>query len=233
MSEWHQLNSSITMPEQQESTKKKTLKSSSRSFWFSTGLLSLFDTTTFETSNTFSYLSETASSDLSFSNPFPTSLPSKVTPRREDLPMRVLILNAQSIKSPGKPVQLQTLIQSTNADVVIRSESWLNPDKGSSEVFPPDFTCYRNDRSRGKSGGVFLLVSSQFDSYEPEELKAGDGCELVCAKLKFQGSKDLYIGSFYRPPDNKDPECLDHLQKFISRVPTQNGAHLWIRAILT
>ena len=31
--------------------------------------------------------------------------------------MRVLILNAQSIKSPGKPAQLQTLIQSTNADI--------------------------------------------------------------------------------------------------------------------
>ena len=38
MPEWHQLDSSSTMPQQQESTKKKTLKSSSRSFWFSTGL---------------------------------------------------------------------------------------------------------------------------------------------------------------------------------------------------
>ena len=87
--------------------------------------------------------------------------------------MRVLILNAQYIKSPGKPAQLQTLIQFTNADIVIGSESWLNSDISSSEVFPPDFTCYRNDRSRGKGGGAFLLVSNQFDSYEPEELKAG------------------------------------------------------------
>ena len=38
MPEWHQLDSSSTMSEQQESAKKKTLKSSSRSFWFSTGL---------------------------------------------------------------------------------------------------------------------------------------------------------------------------------------------------
>ena len=34
MPEWHQLDSSSAMPEQQESTKKKTLKSSSRSYWF-------------------------------------------------------------------------------------------------------------------------------------------------------------------------------------------------------
>ena len=39
MPEWHQLDSSSTMPKQQESTEKQTLKSSSRSFWFSTGLI--------------------------------------------------------------------------------------------------------------------------------------------------------------------------------------------------
>ena len=41
MPEWHQLDSLITMPEQQESFKKKTLKSSSRSFRFSTKLFAL------------------------------------------------------------------------------------------------------------------------------------------------------------------------------------------------
>ena len=43
MPEWHQLDSSCTMSEQQESMKKKTLKSSSRSFLFSTGLPCLAD----------------------------------------------------------------------------------------------------------------------------------------------------------------------------------------------
>ena len=42
MTVWHQLDSSRTMPEQQKSTKIKTLKPSSMSFWFSTGLLSDF-----------------------------------------------------------------------------------------------------------------------------------------------------------------------------------------------
>ena len=43
MPEWHQLDSSTAMSEQQESANKKTLKSSSRLFWFSTGLLKLCD----------------------------------------------------------------------------------------------------------------------------------------------------------------------------------------------
>ena len=38
MPEWHQLDPSCTMSEQQESVKKKTLKSSSRSFLFFTRL---------------------------------------------------------------------------------------------------------------------------------------------------------------------------------------------------
>ena len=39
-----------------------------------------------------------------------------------------------------------------------------------------------------KGSEVFLLVSSQYDSYDPEELKTGDECEFVWAKHKVQGS---------------------------------------------
>ena len=43
MPEWHQLDSSSTMPQQQEATKKKSLKSNSRSSWFSTGLFACWE----------------------------------------------------------------------------------------------------------------------------------------------------------------------------------------------
>jgi hypothetical protein len=39
---------------------------------------------------------------------------------------------------------------------------------------------------------------------EPEEMKVDNDCELIWAKLKIKGSKDLYIGSCYRPPDIRD-----------------------------
>ena len=41
------------------------------------------------------------------------------------------------------------------------------------------------------------------------------------------GTKDLYIGSCYRPPDKHDNEYLEHLQSYLSRIPTHNGVHLW------
>ena len=173
-------------------------------------------------------MSDSSDAEISFSNPAATSSPSKVSPSRNDIPLRVLALNCQSIKTPGKPAQPQTIIESTHADIVIVSESWLNPSISSSEVFPGNYISYRNDRSDGKGGGVFLLVSNKYESQVPEELKAGEDCELGWAKVKIQGSKDLYLGSFYKPPDKQKPNYLEQLQKYLSRIPTQNGAHLWL-----
>ena len=76
---------------------------------------------------------------------------------------------------------------------------------------------YRNDRSDGKGGGLFLLVSNKNKRQEPEELKVGEDCELVWAKVKSQCSKNLYIGSFYKPPDKQKPGYLEQLQRYLSR----------------
>ena len=73
----------------------------------------------------------------------------------------------------------------------------------------------------------FFLISNDFKSEEPKELET-DQFELVWAKVKVKGSKDLYIGSFYRPRDNHDPQYLERLYSFISRIRPHNGAHLWL-----
>ena len=148
------------------------------------------------------------------------------SPGRTDLPLRMLVINCQSIKSPGKSAQLQNIIQSTRADM--DSESWLSPDTKTAEVFPSSFNCYRRDRPKGQGGGLFLLVSNLYESVEPEELKVNKDCELVWAKVKVQGSKDLYVGSLYRPPDIHDPEYLEKLRSYLAEILTHNGAHLWI-----
>ena len=46
--------------------------------------------------------------------------------------------------------------------------------------------------------------------------------------MKVQGSKDLYVGSLYRPLYIHDPEYLERLRSYLARIPTHNGAHLWI-----
>ena len=89
------------------------------------------------------------------------------------------MVNCQSIKSPGKKALLQNMIDSTQADIIIGTESWLDGSIKSSEGFPSDFNAYQRDRNMGtQGGGVFLLVSEQYQSNEPEELKA-ENCEVV------------------------------------------------------
>ena len=74
--------------------------------------------------------------------------------------MRRLVLNWPSIKLPGKPAQLMTVIESTQADIVIGSESCLDPNISSSVGFPSNLTSFRNNRC-GKGGGIFLFVSNK------------------------------------------------------------------------
>ena len=82
--------------------------------------------------------------------------------------MRIVVVNCQSIKSDGKPSQLRNLVSSIQAD--IGTESWLNPAMRDAEIFPEGFKAYRRDRTDGKGGVVFLLISKKYDSSEPEEL---------------------------------------------------------------
>jgi hypothetical protein len=111
--------------------------------------------------------------------------------------MRIVVVNCQSIKSDGIPSQLRNLVSSIQADIVIGTESWLNPAIRDVEVFPEGFRAYRRDRTDGKGGVVFLLISKKYDSSEPEELKVSpqDDIELVWVNIKTLGSNDLYIGS--------------------------------------
>ena len=78
----------------------------------------------------------------------------KLAQTRKDLPLRIAMLNCQSVKASGKPAQLKNLVSSLQADVEIGSESWLNSSIKSSEVFPDGFNAYRRDRPDGRGAGV-------------------------------------------------------------------------------
>jgi hypothetical protein len=51
-------------------------------------------------------------SEISFTHSAATSSPTNIIEMtRNDLPLRILVLNCQSIKSPGKPAQLSNIIE--------------------------------------------------------------------------------------------------------------------------
>ena len=73
-------------------------------------------------------------------------------------------------------------------------------------------------------------MSQLYESHQPEELlvEASSDCEAVWVKIKVQGSSDLYVGPFYRPPDKNKAEYLQGLPSIMSRFPTDKGAQLWL-----
>ena len=140
--------------------------------------------------------------------------------KRNDILIRVLIVNCHSIVE--KRPQLENMLESTQADIVLGTESWLNSQHLSTAIFK----VYRKDRVNRAGGGVFIMVSEKFISSEPEELKVDAHCEIVWVHVQIPGATQLYIGSLYRPPDQNDPAYLDQLNTCLSRIPV--GAHTWL-----
>ena len=64
--------------------------------------------------------------------------------QRDDIPLKVLIVNCRLI------IEIipywKTLMESTHADIVLGTESWLKPDHLSTAIFPKRYKVYRKDR---------------------------------------------------------------------------------------
>ena len=110
-------------------------------------------------------------------------------------PLRILIMNCQSIKN--KKADLHTIIDSTKPDIILGNESWLTPDIKNWEIFPESFDAVRKDRASDAHGGVFIAYKRDLLCTETPELDTN--CEIVWCKLNIIGCRTLYLGSFYRP----------------------------------
>jgi hypothetical protein len=148
--------------------------------------------------------------------------------------MKILNLNCQSIKN--KPELLENLLESTKPDIVIGTESWLNPDVADSEVFPDGYkvSTARRDRCRVpkyestpdvRGGGTFVLFKDGLSGVQVDTLETD--CEISWMKLDVSMGKSVYIASFYRPHES-DKHSLDELRKSLSKIPDMSNSHVWI-----
>ena len=137
-----------------------------------------------------------------------------------DLPdkrhLRILTVNCQRIGN--KKAELEAAIGYIKPDIICGTESWLNTNIKSSEVFPEGFTAYRKDRSR-LGGGVFILVRNELISSEETDLISE--CESIWTRVKLQNSKDLIIGTFYMP--HRNDKDLNELEKSLSSLSSKTN----------
>lgn len=123
--------------------------------------------------------------------------------------LRFLNLNVQSIKN--KKPELDEIIHSSKPDIILGTETWLDPSIPSHEYFlTDDYVVYRKDRNtRNQShGGVLIAISSSILSAEVPELQTD--CENIWAEVNISNARKPVIGCYYRPPS--DDESLNITQ---------------------
>ena len=194
----------------------------------------LFDTMCLDETNPFSPLSTTPLSpelpEVDIGSPAASSSPKQnknikaKKNGRHDIPLKVIVVNCQSVVN--KKAEMLNLVDATQADVIIGTESWLTSDIPDSEICPPGYTMFRKNRVNRTGGGVFIMISCEFISTDPG-FPVPEEVEMVWAQLQVSGSKTISICSFYRPPDNSDQNYLNALKDIVTQIDTSRN-HVWI-----
>ena len=183
-----------------------------------------------ETSNQFSVLSNVSTlpsidssfSPGAFSSPKLSRMPSFTSnnetsslknPPKRNKNLRVLIMNCQSIRN--KRTQLAESCEYLKPDIIIGSESWLEKDIKTPEIFPDQYqtNVYRKDRNKN-GGGVFIAAKENFSSWTIDN--SDTDCEIIWTEIQ-TSLKNIVIGSFYRPPSSTI-EALEHLNDSITNI---------------
>ena len=129
-------------------------------------------------------------------------------------PLRITNVNCQSLRN--KKERFLNLVHSTNPDIIIAKETWLNPAIYSSEFFGSSFIIFRRDRiTNTTGGGILIAINSCFKS-EEYILPMCTNIGLIWVRLSTKENKHLYIGACYRPEKTDEATlnaCDSCLQK--------------------
>ena len=131
---------------------------------------------------------------------------------------RTLVVNVNSIF--GKAAAFQHMISYVKPDAVIVTETKLNKDINTAEVFPSElgYTVYRRDRVGEGGGGVALLIKSCYASTEVASVSADPKCELIWVEVELRDKKKLLVSSFYRQPKEHTTSQLEALQSSLHPI---------------
>ncbi|KAI8513198.1 hypothetical protein Bbelb_098370 [Branchiostoma belcheri] len=126
---------------------------------------------------------------------------------------KLLLVNCQSVRN--KTAELATVVDTYKPDIVAGTESWLNQNIASSEIFPSNYIAHRKDRQTGQGGGVFQ--ANRDDLIVTHRPDLDTDCEVLWTQTQLAGRKPLIIGTYYRPPSDQG-NSLDELDRSIGKM---------------
>ena len=108
-------------------------------------------------------------------------------------PLRLVYVNCQSLRDPGRVAELHAMVDKTKPDILVLVETWLDSSISSSSIFPDylNMEVYRRDRQNQLGGGVLVAITKDYLSTPVKELETD--CESVWAEISLAGAKKLYI----------------------------------------
>ena len=105
------------------------------------------------------------------------------------LVLRVLNINFKSFSA--KRAETPNLLESLKPDIILETETWLDPTTATAETLPDSYKVYGRDRG-GRGGGVLIAVRNSLDSYAAPDLEVDD-CELLWVRIRLRGRRTLYV----------------------------------------
>ena len=137
--------------------------------------------------------------------------------------LNLLLLNVRSITSVIDEIGL--ILIRKKVDVMAQCETWLDDSICDSEVCPPGFSIYRNDRNR-RGGGVTIIVSSRVRFVPRPDLSVGN-IESLWIELFQKSKRSMFIGCVYRSPSSTI-SFFDHLSSETERALSVRSQNLTI-----
>ncbi|XP_072028522.1 uncharacterized protein [Amphiura filiformis] len=192
---------------------------------------SFFDSNYFVTGNSFESLTDEVTvdePDVCNFVPHDTSTPIKhqankvYRSRKNCVPtLKSMVINCDGLKGEKGRLDFQASIKEHAPDIIFGCESKLGSGIPSYSIFPEDYNVMRKDRNQS-GGGVFLAVKGNFVSVEEPEFDAP--CEIVWSSMEFVKAGRVFIGSFYRTPNN-DFDPVNHLSDSLAKVLSKIKSH--------
>jgi hypothetical protein len=115
------------------------------------------------------------------------------------------------------------LLEQSNPDIIIASETWLDSSIEDKDIFPANFKLWRGDRE-GRGGGVLVGVRDDLTSFPLPDLNTNCECSWAEIKLKNQS---LIVGAFYRSQiHDGNLEYLEELRSALNLLRKRENANI-------
>ena len=128
--------------------------------------------------------------------------------------LRIAVINCQGVRN--KRAELENMCDYMDPDVLILTETKLDPSVNSSEFLPEHYKGdIRRDNKKG-AGGVIIAYKDSLVAVQAEIPQVN--AQTVWAKVESRSGKPTQIGAYYRPPSDRTPDTVDDLNTVMENL---------------